>query len=364
MQNRIRLGLLGAGMIGRSYIKEAKDSSEFEVIGFHDRNPNSQLETMNLYKNLKFFSTKEDLFNSNLIDALVIGSRHQDHAMQAIEALKCGKHVLIEKPIATNLEDLHELNNIQKKHSEYIVTALPHKNDPLISAAKDIINSGFLGEITAFHSYLDVPGPPRSNWYYAKSSVGGASLDTLPYALMRLLSLVDCDLKSVQGFKNQLIQKRLCLDSGKVDCYVDDNALLTIELESGQQAFVRSNWNTSYPEDFLVIKGRQGDLWLDCWKQKIILISSNLNEFEGYEKIEWLGREGYVKQVERESCEAEKLNVFSQQIQAKAGNLDEVSFGMELIFRCLFKKEILRNLASPFSKRPTLKNMNFKNEYV
>lgn len=336
---KIRIGMIGCGMIGQTFIQNILKNSLFEFIGFYDRNPVSQKTVLKMVPHAQFFPSQEQLFQSKDIEALIICTRHTDHSRQAIEGLKCGKHILIEKPISTNLEDLTLLVQTQKECPSCVVTALPHGKDPILKEARHLAQAEFLGKLVAFHSYLDVPGPPRSNWYYSSSAIGGASLDTLPYALIRLLSFLKCDVKYALGFKNQLIKNRACLDGNNIKTEVDDNASLILEFVEGQQAIVRSSWNVSYPEDYFVIRGRKGDLWMDCWKQTLTLISDTVPSTSSYNEISWQGKKAYRFQFSFANPEELKLRIFHDHIRKKRGNLLEVAYGMKILFKCLFSLE-------------------------
>ena len=344
---KIQLGIIGCGMIGQAFIRNALQSSYFEIRGFYDRNLFSQKMALQMAPHAHLFSSREQLFQSPDIEALIICTRHTDHARQAIEGIACGKHILIEKPIATSLEDLALLVKAQQEYPDSVVTALPHGQEPLLEEARHLAQESYLGKLVAFHSYLDVPGPQRSNWYYSSSAVGGASLDTLPYALIRLLSFFKCDIKYALGFKNQLIKNRACLDGNNIKTEIDDNALLILEFAEGQQAIVRSSWNVSHPEDYLVIRGRKGDLWIDCWKQTLTLISNVVPSCSNYTEVLWQGREASQFQFSFANPEEVKLNVFHDHIKNGKGNLFEVAYGMDILLKCLFTSKN-SSFVSPF----------------
>ncbi len=336
---KIKLGILGCGMIGRSFIEQAILHSEFYVVALCSKTQSSIEKALKLTPNAKVYLKKEEFFSDNKINAIVVCTPHEQHASDAILALKHGKHVLVEKPLATSVNDLDELLHESKK-SKFIVTALPHGDYEYIEKAKEIINSGVLGKITAFHSYLDVPGPPRSNWYYSKSAVGGASLDTLPYALSRFFSLLEQKPKLILGFNNQLIKHRICGDGNKVKPKVDDNATLVMELETGQQAIVRSSWNINAPQDFTIVHGRNGVMSIDAWRECITLdINSNLKKMEGFQKE----KNGKFKLIlYKYQPEKMKLDVFAKHIFKGKGNLKDIIFQTEIILTLLKQNGIIK----------------------
>lgn len=332
---KIKLGILGYGMIGKEYLQQAlKNNSDFEVVAVWSRSQSSLAHAKLTAPNIKIYDDKHRFLTE--VQAVAICTPHAKHVEDARLSLTHGKHVLIEKPIATDATSLTNLMETAKKYPELVVTGLPHDNYPIIEKARVLLQQNSIGKITAFHSFIDVPGPPRSNWYYSSSAIGGASLDTLPYALCRLMSLCRVNVKKVMGFKNQLIKHRHCLDGHDIEPEVDDNATLLMEFNTHQQAIVRSSWNVSQPEDYLIIRGREGDIIIDCWRQQIEVItkkqlaineSSRCNDFIKYRLS-----------INSTNPEQLKLRTFATQIKKRTGNLAEVAYSMKLLFYGLFNK--------------------------
>lgn len=336
---KIKLGVLGCGMIGLSFIEQVILHSSFELVSICSKTQLSISKALKLLPSIRVHLKKEDFFSDDEIEGVIVCTPHEQHAQDAILALKNNKHVLIEKPLSTNINDLDELLYQSIAKNELVVTALPHGDYEYLVKAKEIINSGVLGKITAFHSYLDVPGPPRSNWYYSKSAIGGASLDTLPYALNRLFSLIEQEPNLILGFKNQLIKHRICGDGNKIKPEVDDNATLVMELKSGQQAIIRSSWNTSVPQDFTIVHGRNGVMIIDAWKESITLkINSELQQIEGFQK----DKDGDFKLfLDKKHPEKLKLDVFANHILKGTSNLNNVIYQTEIILALLSQNGII-----------------------
>lgn len=361
---KIKIGILGCGMIGSSFLAQALKHPKYEVVGVCDRNPSRQRAALQLAAHLQVFLSAEQLFCCPNVQAIIVCTRHSDHSQHAIDALNSKKHVLIEKPIATNLQQLNSLVQCAVGNPSCVITALPHNELSIIHLARQLSLESYLGKLIAFHSYLDVPGPPRSNWYYSSEAVGGASLDTLPYALLRLFALTKANVRHAYGFKNQLIKRRRCLDGGQVECGVDDNATLILEIGAGQQAVVRSSWNTASAEDYLVVKGRKGELWVDCWKQHLILISPVPPQLD-YCEVLWQGQKGYLVQAPSFEPEKSKLDVFANNIEKGKGNFFEVNYAMRVLLTCFCPLELKPELPKPFYQdNETLSNIFLSTDYL
>jgi predicted dehydrogenase len=219
------------------------------------------------------------------VDAVVITTPHQMHAPMAIDALRAGKHALVEKPMATRWEHAKEL--VQAVEATGLtLAALPYDKVPAMEVALTYVRPDVLGKVTAIEAELSIPGPPRANWYYAKEAEGGAMLDTACYALSRIATIMGPAVR-VAGFANTLIPHRLTGDGGRVESEVDDNVTLILEYAGGQQAVMRTCWAYSYGRNATAVHGRHGDIWINEYGQPLI-VKSDTQPIDGAEPVAFL----------------------------------------------------------------------------
>lgn len=356
----IKVGILGCGMIGQSFMKQSEIHPGFEVVALYSRSADTLDEAALLKPNAKKYLQKEDFFCDKEVEAVIICTPHSEHTSDALLALQAGKHTLIEKPIATSQSELEDLVEASIRYPSLVITALPHGSNEFIIVARELISLDFIGKVTAIHSYLDVPGPLRSNWYYSKLAVGGASLDTLPYALARIFSVFQVDVREVCGLKNQLITHRLCGDGGKVKAEVDDSAALTLIFSTGQYAIARSTWNVSKVEDFLVIQGRRGEIQIDAWRNIINLKS----EKKVSDPRVIVANDTQKLELKTTQPEYLKLKVFEDHLNKKTGNLQEVCYFMRMIFSQLFDQSTKIAQQKFYCKNQVMKNLQMGDNYI
>ncbi len=102
----IRIGILGAGHLGKIHMKLLKSVKAFEIVGFYDNNSEVATETEK-ETGLKVFSSPQDLIN--VCDAIDIVTPTPHHFTYASMAIKTAKHIFIEKPITVNSEEAKKL---------------------------------------------------------------------------------------------------------------------------------------------------------------------------------------------------------------------------------------------------------------
>ena len=105
----LNIAVIGAGHLGEFHIKLLKSSKLFNLIGFFDPNKSRSKEIIDKYK-INFFEI--DKINS-LVDAVIISTPTSSHYETAVKFLNNKKHVFIEKPITSSIEQANKLIKIK-----------------------------------------------------------------------------------------------------------------------------------------------------------------------------------------------------------------------------------------------------------
>lgn len=198
------------------------------------------------------------------LDGVVIcseNSKHRDHVIQAAEA---GKHILCEKPIATEIQDAKEMIEACDRHHVILQIAFPVRFVPAIRRARTIIQSGKLGDILAVKAtnHGQMPG----GWFIDKElSGGGAATDHIVHVMDIIRWTLQTEVKNVYAE----------LDTRFYDIDVEDCGTVSLELESGAIATIDPSW--SRPKTFpmwgdvtLEFIGTKGTLAVDAFKQSTV----------------------------------------------------------------------------------------------
>src|SRR4051812_25011738 len=98
----LSLGFIGAGNIIRYHMKNAR-AAGFELVSVADVAPAAALEAKAQFDLPEYYSSHTDLLKSSKVDGVVIGVPNKFHAQCAIDSLRAGKHVFLEKPMAMNV---------------------------------------------------------------------------------------------------------------------------------------------------------------------------------------------------------------------------------------------------------------------
>lgn len=134
----LKIGVLGAGHLGKIHIKCIRELKQFELIGFYDPNE----ETANKVEKefgLKKFSSLHEIIDA--VDVVDIVTPTVSHFDCAAESLKKSKHVFIEKPIVTTPQEARELIKIAEEASVKVQVGHVERFNPAFLAARDLIQN-------------------------------------------------------------------------------------------------------------------------------------------------------------------------------------------------------------------------------
>jgi predicted dehydrogenase len=206
--NKIRFGIAGAGFIGRTHaeaIKRLNRTATLVAVACGSRASDVAADY-----GAACLSSAEELAHRKDIDAIVIATPQALHFRQAWLALEAGKHVLIEKPIATNLADCDKLLGLAARRNLVVALgyALRFRTNP--PRARELIAAGAIGRVVAMHHTTLMDGEsfkagafPRTKWFNLPENLG-IIIDALPHGIDTMRWLTGAEVKSVVAFTRRL----------------------------------------------------------------------------------------------------------------------------------------------------------------
>ncbi len=243
------LGIVGLGGIANSFAQNLSLENVL-LAGCASRNYEKAQRFAKEHQITKAYETYEDMLLDDTIDAVYISVPNKQHYEFAKKALEAKKHVLCEKAITTNLEELEDLMALAQKNNVILQEAMTIFHMPLFKQIKRWVKGETFGKLQMIHapfgSYME---PDPNNRYFSKELGGGALLDIGTYATSFFRYLLDetpellsttmipfetgVDEKSVSVFKtsqNQLITMPLSFQGRmpKVGVLTFEKAYLTI----------------------------------------------------------------------------------------------------------------------------------------
>ena len=181
----IKVGIIGCGKIAQvRHIPEYAANPNAEVYGFYDINQ-ARAEALAAKYGGKAFASYEELLADPEIEAVSVCAANHAHAEISIAALKAGKHVLCEKPMAVTLEECEAMVAAARESGKYLMIGQNQRLAKAHAKAKELIEQGAIGKVLTFRTIFGHGGPetwsidPGSNvWFFDKTKAAmGAMAD-------------------------------------------------------------------------------------------------------------------------------------------------------------------------------------------
>ncbi len=147
MKSKIKWGVLGPGKIAREFANDLVQVLDTELTAVTSRNMDRAKKFADTYKIPNVFDDYDQLFACEAVDVIYIATPHSFHKDLAIKAMKAGKHVLCEKPLGVNVEEVKEMIATASENKVFLMEALWSRFNPTIQKVKGIAESGILGEL-------------------------------------------------------------------------------------------------------------------------------------------------------------------------------------------------------------------------
>lgn len=169
---------IGIGNRGGVYSKYFAQSKDVKIVAGCDVNYNRLIEfgnACNVERN-NLFTNQEEFFKEKRSDVLVIATLDDLHCEQTIKALRLGYDVLLEKPVAPNMEQIEKIITAQKKYGGEVVICHNLRYTPFYQGIKKAITDGIIGDVLSFEQTENVAyhhfmqSFVRGNWRKAKET--------------------------------------------------------------------------------------------------------------------------------------------------------------------------------------------------
>ena len=137
----MRFAVVGSNFITDKFLEAGKECPSFQLEAVYSRTQQRAAEVANKYGANQTFTAFEELCACKEIDAVYIASPNACHKQQAIQLLESGKHVLCEKPVATNLREFEEMLASAKQNNRLLLEAMRPVYMPSFATIKEQLPS-------------------------------------------------------------------------------------------------------------------------------------------------------------------------------------------------------------------------------
>ena len=214
-----------------------------------------------------FYNDYKNILNDKQIDVVLILTSMKEHATIAKKALLNNKHVLVEKPMSTNMEDLKKLFLLAKKSKKLFVAAPFVILSPTFQAIHQEINKNTIGKISLARARYGWSGPDWGEWYYKTG--GGPLFDLGVYNITTLTGLLG-PVKNIIA-KSSISKPFRKINGKKIKVITDDNFQILLEFQNKCIAVVTTGFTMQqYSSPAVELYGSDGTIQMlgDDWEPK------------------------------------------------------------------------------------------------
>ena len=253
------VAVIGAGAIGHDHLASFQQHPAARVVALAEVSPGRGAEAAKKFSVPALVTDYKRLLARDDIDVVSIALPNYLHAPVALDALRAGKHVMLDKPMATNARDAAKLVAEAKKRGVLFMVGQNNRFTPEVQTAQQLIAEGALGDVYhAKTAWTRRAGIPRiGSWFTQKKFAGGGcTYDIGVHALDRCLFLLgEFDAAAVSGQTYAKFGPRGQGDGGwgksEIDPQavfdVDDLAVALIKLRSGRTVLLEASWAAHQP---------------------------------------------------------------------------------------------------------------------
>ncbi|EOH92500.1 hypothetical protein UAW_03020 [Enterococcus haemoperoxidus ATCC BAA-382] len=250
----INFAVIGYGGMGSYHVHNImpNENERIHVVGTYDIS--GERQKISSQYNHKIYNTLEDVLTDETIEALLIATPNDSHKELAIQALQAGKHVVCEKPVAMNVEELDAILKVAKETGKIFMVHQNRRWDPDFLITRELYKNHQIGELFQIETRVQGANGIPGDWRHELKHGGGMLLDWGVHLLDQLLFLVDSRIEKVSADLSYILGDE-----------VDDGFITYIIFENGVRAIVEvgtTNY-TKLPRWYL--KGTKGTAIIYDW---------------------------------------------------------------------------------------------------
>lgn len=196
----IKWGVLGTADIAKNCtIPGMVEAENCELYAIAGRSKEKAEQFKDMFGFEKAYSDYDSLLNDEEVNAVYIPLPNQLHYEWVMKAIKAGKNILCEKPLAPNAKMAAELFKAAKEKGVILMEAFAYLHTPYIDALQKEINDGVIGDVSYIEAAFLTSGYNLTNIRTQKESLGGAVYDLGCYCTSIILRMLGKEPVNVQG---------------------------------------------------------------------------------------------------------------------------------------------------------------------
>jgi len=258
----IKVGVVGVGMMGQHHARIYSEL-DCELVGVADKNFEQAKKIGERY-GTAYYKDYEELLDK--VDAVSIAIPTSMHKKVATDFIKRGIHCLVEKPIASTIEEAKEMINEAERNGVKLMVGHVERFNPAVTKLKELVEKGALGKLILISTRRVGP-------FVSRIRDVGIIIDSATH---------DIDIARYLVGKDPI---NVFAKSGRVKSEKEDHAIVVLDF-GDVAASIEVNWFTPHKVRSLVATGTEGIAYLDYIKQELDVHSGGEKIVQKIDKVE------------------------------------------------------------------------------
>ncbi|GMV66014.1 MAG: Gfo/Idh/MocA family oxidoreductase [Candidatus Omnitrophica bacterium] len=285
MSKTLKVGVIGVGGIAHTHFPGWQESPHTEIVALSDVSAEALKSAGEKTGATKLFEKGEDLIACKEIDVVDICTPNMYHTPLTVAALEAGKHVICEKPLAPQPDDIRKMIAARDKSGKMLMTAQHFRFEGSSKALKAEVDKGVLGNVYHARCWMlrRSGAPTRPGFIQKKHSGGGPCIDIGVHILdLTLWMMGQPKPVTVTGVTQDKLRRLPGAFSNwggpiPADWDVEEFASAFVRFENGATLVLEVSWLLNHPKTH----GEDMQMWLygdkggAHWPQNVILTTDN-----------------------------------------------------------------------------------------
>lgn len=173
----VRLAVIGCGGFGKFLIDTLRTSPSVQIVAAVDTNPQVLAYVQKQFGIRRLYQEERDVFRDDQVEAVHIATPPNKHAELALAALRAGKHVVVEKPLALNIKDARMLMREARRTERILAVNYILRYNPITNLVKELIRAGVLEKLRWFRVENVALQLDPTHWFWDLKQSGGIHLE-------------------------------------------------------------------------------------------------------------------------------------------------------------------------------------------
>ena len=250
----LRLGVLGAARISDIAIVQPAHITGDRLVAVAARDPQRAKAFADQHGFERVLATYQDVIDDPEVEAIYNPLANGLHGPWNLAAVAAGKHVLSEKPYASNAGEARRVRDAARAAGVHVVEAFHYRYHPLISRMIELAGNGEIGDLQRIEARMLMPPPPAGDARWDWPLAGGSVMDVGCYAVHALR-----DMSMYGGGEPRILRAR----GGEIPAHPGIDAWLSADLEypNGLPATLESGMTHGVLDFSLRLVGAQGEAY-------------------------------------------------------------------------------------------------------